>query len=84
MSDEKAELAAFFNKKKGKSSKRKKLALALAMSDTPTVCGLKKICFYCGVFKQHCNKIQRCLNLRRVDFRLAIFFMFINKHSSLF
>mmetsp|Transcript_19107 Transcript_19107/g.32915 ORF Transcript_19107/g.32915 Transcript_19107/m.32915 type:complete len:272 (+) Transcript_19107:92-907(+) len=36
MSDEKAELAAFFNKKKGKSSKRKKLALALAMSDTPT------------------------------------------------
>ena len=45
MSDEKAELAAFFNKKKGKSSKRKKLALALAMSDTPTVCFFEKNMF---------------------------------------
>ena len=53
MSDEKAELAAFFNKKKGKSSKRKKLALALAMSDTPTVCFFEKNMFLLWGFQTH-------------------------------
>jgi hypothetical protein len=32
MSDEKAELAAFFSKKKGKTNKKKKQALALAVA----------------------------------------------------